>query len=221
METIKDKDYNISFVYMSCGIIFTTCLLLSNILAAKIIQIGRFAFTGGVIIFPISYIVGDIITEVYGFRASRRIILLGFSMNVFMVLALMLAIIIPSPIWFDDTLFKSVLGSTPRIVIAGLISYLVGSTMNAVVLSKMKLKSINGRNFGLRAIISTIVGEGLDSTLFILISFTGTRKASELCLLIFSQIIFKILYECILLPITTIIVNRIKNYENIDIYGDT
>jgi uncharacterized integral membrane protein (TIGR00697 family) len=219
MKTIKDKNYNISFVYMSCGIIFITCLLLSNILAAKMIQIGPFAFTGGVIIFPISYIVGDIITEVYGFYTSRRIIVIGFSMNVFMVLALMLVIIIPSPSWFDDTLFKSVLGSTPRIVVAGLISYLVGSTMNAIVLNKMKVKSINGRNFGLRAIVSTIVGESLDSILFIIISFTGTRKVSELCLLIFSQIIFKTLYECILLPITTIIVNRIKNIENIDIYG--
>ncbi len=207
----KNKKMNTNsnmFVYLS--IIFVVCLLLSNILASKLLKVGPYSVTSGVLVFPISYIINDILSEVYGYDKAKKIIIMGFAMNLFMVLVFLLAIYLPAPEWYENSdAFKTILGSTPRICLAGFIAYLFGSLANAKVLVKMKENS----KFGVRAIISTIVGEGIDSIIFVLISFIGSITINQLIEMIILQVTIKTLYELICLPITTIIVNKVKLYE--------
>lgn len=171
------------FVYLS--IIFVVCLLLSNILASKLLKVGPYSVTSGVLVFPISYIINDILSEVYGYDKAKKIIIMGFAMNLFMVLVFLLAIYLPAPEWYENSdAFKTILGSTPRICLAGFIAYLFGSLANAKVLVKMKENS----KFGVRAIISTIVGEGIDSIIFVLISFIGSITVNQLIEIIILQV---------------------------------
>lgn len=204
---------------MFFAVLFTVCLLLSNILASKIISVGSWPVTAGVIIFPISYIVNDIVTEVYGFQMARRIIWVGFIMNIFMVTIFSVAILLPSPEWFaGSSSFAATLGSTPRIAIAGLIAYLLGSWANAAVMSKLKVRSKKGEGFGIRAILSTVIGETIDSCIFIPLAFVGKIPVTKLLPMIFFLITFKTCYECLILPLTTIVVRKVKIYENIDVF---
>lgn len=209
----KDNSYSIVFLILS--ITFVVCLLLSNILAAKLIKIGSFSVTSGVLVFPISYIVGDLLTEVYGYNNAKKVIKIGFIMNLFMVLIFTLAIILPSPEWYtNDKAFKLILGSTPRIVFAGFLAYLFGSLANSKVLAKMKEK--NPSRFSLRAVISTIAGESVDSLIFVFISFVGKLTITNIIEMIILQITLKTLYEIICLPITNIVLNKVKKYERIN-----
>lgn len=206
----KDTTYSDLFMYMS--IIFVVCLLVSNILATKLLKIGNYSVTAGVLVFPISYIINDIFSEVYGYDKTKKIIIFGLIMNVFMVLVLSLAIILPAPIWFENNeAFKVILGSTPRTCFASLMAYLFGSLVNAKVLVKMK-KNAKGK-FGIRAIVSTIFGELTDSLIFVFIAFFGKISLLQIISMILIQVIFKTLYEMFCLPITTIIVKKVKNYE--------
>lgn len=206
----KDTTYSDLFMYMS--IIFVVCLLVSNILAAKLLKIGNYSVTAGVLVFPISYIINDIFSEVYGYDKTKKIIIFGLIMNVFMVLVLSFAIILPAPIWFENNeAFKVILGSTPRTCLASLMAYLFGSLVNAKVLVKMK-KNAKGK-FGIRAIVSTIFGELTDSLIFVFIAFFGKISLLQIISMILIQVIFKTLYEMFCLPITTIIVKKVKNYE--------
>ena len=203
-----DKVHSDMFLYLS--IIFVVCLLLSNILAAKLLKIGPYSVTSGVLVFPISFIINDILAEVYGYEKTRKIIIMGFLMNLFMVLIFLLAIVLPAPHWFENNeAFKIILGSTPRIAFADFIAYLLGSLTNAKVLVKMKDNS----KFGFRAIISTIVGEGIDSIIFVTISFIGSLTTKQMIEMIILQVSLKTIYEIICLPITTMIMKKIKNYE--------
>lgn len=196
------------FLYLS--IVFVVCLLLSNILAAKILKVGSYSVTSGVLVFPISYIINDILAEVYGYKKTKKIIILGFIMNLFMVLVFVLAIALPSPKWFENNeAFKTILGSTPRISFAGFVAYLLGSLANAKVLVKMKESS----KFCIRAILSTIVGEGIDSIIFVFISFVGILSFEQMIEIIIIQVSLKTIYEILCLPITTTIINKIKIYE--------
>ena len=200
------------FMYMS--IIFIVCLLLSNILASKLLKIGNFSVTAGVLVFPISYIINDIFSEVYGYKKTKKIIVFGFLMNLFMVLIFSLTIILPSPVWFENNhAFKLILGSTPRNCLASLLAYLFGSLVNAKILIKMK--NIKNNKFGVRAIISTIFGEFTDSLIFVCIAFIGNLPFKQLISMILIQVTIKTLYEIICLPVTTSLVNRVKKYENI------
>ncbi len=165
---------NITSLFLFFSTVFITCLLLSNILAAKLLRIGNWSITAGVLVFPISYILNDIMTEIYGFKLAKKVIYMGFLMNFFMVLVFSLAIVLPAPDWYETSdEFATILGSTPRITIAGLAAYLSGSLVNASIMNRMKAKSVNGRKFGLRAVVSTIVGETVDSCVFIPIAFGG------------------------------------------------
>lgn len=206
----KDTTYSDLFMYMS--IIFVVCLLVSNILAAKLLKIGNYSVTAGVLVFPISYIINDIFSEVYGYDKTKKIIIFGLIMNVFMVLVLSIAIILPAPIWFENNeAFKVILGSAPRTCLASLMAYLFGSLVNAKVLVKMK-KNTKGK-FGIRAIVSTIFGELTDSLIFVFITFFGEISLLQIISMILIQVIFKTLYEMFCLPITTIIVKKVKDFE--------
>lgn len=199
---------------MFFGILFTACLLISNILAIKIITIGTFAVPAGVIIFPISYIVNDVIVEVWGYKKARFVIWVGFGMMVLSNVMYQLAIAIPAaPFWTNQTAFASVLENSPRIGLASVLAYLSGSFANAFVMSKMKVMS-NGSNFSARAILSTIIGEGFDSIIFIFVAFAGIIPLKELLLMAAAQTFVKTAYEILILPATIYIVNRIKKVEN-------
>lgn len=210
LTTKNSLSYSPFFLYLA--ITFVVCLLLSNILAAKLLKIGRFSVTAGVLVFPISYIINDILSEVYGYEKAKKIILCGFVLNVFMVLIFQLAFIIPSPEWFtNDEAFKLILGSTPRTVLAGLVAYLLGSLVNAKVLTKMKAKENN--KFGIRAIVSTLFGEATDSLIFVPIAFLGSVPFMEILGMIFIQVVIKTSYEIVCLPVTSILVKKVKKYE--------
>lgn len=208
---------NITSLFLFFSIVFITCLLLSNILAAKLLRIGNWSVTAGVLVFPISYILNDIMTEVYGLYLAKKVIYIGFLMNFFMVLVFSLAIALPSPDWYEmSDEFAMILGSTPRITIAGLAAYLSGSLVNASVMNRMKAKSVNYRKFELRAVASTIVGETVDSCVFVPIAFGGLISIGQIINMMVIQVILKTLYECICLPLTSNIVKKVKEYEERD-----
>lgn len=206
---MKKENSNL-FLYLSMT--FVVCLLLSNILAAKIISIGKLSVTAGTIIFPISYIINDILSEVYGYEKTKKVVIAGFILELFMIIVFTIAIFMPAPQWFENSdEFALILGSTPRIAIAGLVSYLFGSLVNAKVLVKMKEE--NEKHFGLRAILSTLFGEATDSLIFVPIAFIGTIEFKEIIAMIITLVVLKTLYEIILLPITYQVVNKIKKQE--------
>jgi queuosine precursor transporter len=209
---------SVSPVFMLFGILFTACLLVSNILAIKIITIGSWAVPAGVIIFPISYIVNDVIVEIWGYRKARFVIWMGFGMMVLSNLMYQLAVAIPAaPFWTNQESFAKVLESTPRIGLASIMAYLCGSFANAIVMSKMKIHS-NGSNFSLRAILSTVAGEGLDSVIFIGVAFAGIIPVKQLVVMALAQTFIKTAYEIIILPVTIIVVNKVKKVENENVF---
>ena len=208
----------VSVLFMFAGILFATCLLISNILATKILMIGPWAAPAGVLIFPIAYILNDVITEVWGFGKARLIIWTGFAVNVLAVLFFTVGIVVPgAPFWQNQEAFATILGNTPRIVAASLSAYLVGSFLNAFIMSRMKVLT-NGKGFSGRAILSTIVGESADSFIFIVIAFVGIFPMGVLVTMIFTQAMLKTVYEILILPITIWVVSFVKRAEGVDTF---
>ncbi len=208
----------VSITFMLAGILFTTCLLISNLISSKIISIGPLSVPAGVIIFPLAYILNDVITEVWGFGKARLIIWSGFAMNLIAVIFYTLAVQWPAAsFWSGQESFSSVLGSTPRIAIASLTAYLFGSFVNAYIMSKFKLMT-KGKGFTLRAIVSTLAGEGIDSLVFITIAFVGIIPVNQLIIMVAIQAAVKTVFEIVVLPLTIMIVNRIKTIEDTDAF---
>jgi len=208
----------VSVLFMLAGILFASCLLISNILATKILLIGPWAAPAGVLIFPIAYILNDVITEVWGFGKARLIIWTGFAVNILAVLFFTLGIVIPgAPFWQNQEAFSTVLGNTPRIVVASLSAYLIGSFLNAFVMSRMKVMT-NGKGFSARAILSTLVGETADSLIFISIAFAGEFPLGVLITMIFTQAMLKTVYEILILPVTIWVVGLVKRIEGVDAF---
>jgi uncharacterized integral membrane protein (TIGR00697 family) len=210
----------VSVSFMIMGILFCVCLVASNLLGTKILQVGPFPLTAGVIVFPISYIINDCIAEVWGFRKARLIIWMGFLMNFFVVALGGIATVIPAPpFWQGEEAFHFVFGLAPRIAVASLSAFLVGSFLNAWVMSRMKLRD-RERRFSLRAVLSTLVGEGADSLIFFPLAFGGLMPVSELAKMMLIQVSAKTLYEIIVLPLTTQIVKYIKRREGTSVYDE-
>jgi len=208
----------VSVLFMFAGILFAACLLISNILATKILMIGPWAAPAGVLIFPIAYILNDVITEVWGFAKARLIIWTGFVVNVLAVLFFTMGIVVPgAPFWQNQEAFATILGNTPRIVVASMSAYLVGSFLNAFIMSKMKVMT-NGKGFSGRAILSTLVGESADSFIFIGIAFAGIFPMGVLLTMIFTQAMLKTVYEILILPITVWTVGYVKRVEGVDTF---
>ena len=205
---------------MIMGIMFCVCLIAANLFETKIVQIGSYSMTAGFIVFPVSYIINDCIAEVWGFRKARLIIWMGFLMNFFVVALGGIAVALPAaPFWEGDEAFRFVFGLAPRIAVASLTAFLVGSFLNAWVMSRMKLRDKN-RRFAWRAILSTLVGEGADSLIFFPMAFAGLMPLHELGKLMLLQVTAKTLYEVIALPLTTRVVRYVKRREGIDTYDD-
>lgn len=210
-----------SNLYLFFTVLFTSCVLISNIIAGKTFQVGPWVLPCAVIVFPISYIMSDVIAEVYGFVAARRTMWLGFSMNLLMVIMFQITIALPAPSYFaGQEAFATVLGNTPRLLVSGLISYVIGSWANATVLSAMKRKTqdVGGKGFGVRAVVSTLVGEFIDSLIFIPLAFYGTMPLGSLGTMILLQPTVKTVYEIIVLPLTYRLVAWVKKTEGIDVY---
>ena len=211
----------VSVLFMFAGILFAICLLISNILATKIILIGSWAAPAGVLIFPIAYIINDVIVEVWGYKKARLIIWSGFAVNLLAALFFTLAIVVPAaPFWQNQAAFSTILGSTPRIIAASLMAYLVGSFLNAFVMSKVKVL-MKGKDFSVRAILSTLVGEAADSLIFIMIAFAGNMPFSVLIGMVFTQACIKTVYEIIILPFTILIVKWVKKVEGVDTFDES
>ena len=212
---MKEK---VSVPFMLLGILFNVCLIAANLLETKVIQVGSITVTAGLLVFPISYIINDCIAEVWGFKKARLIIWSGFAMNFFVVALGLMAVALPAaPFWEGEQHFDFVFGMAPRIVVASLLAFLVGSFLNAYVMSKMKVAS-GGRNFSARAIWSTVVGETADSLIFFPIAFGGLIAWPELLVMMGTQIVLKSLYEVIILPITIRVVKAVKRIDGSDVY---
>ena len=212
---MKEK---VSVPFMLLGILFNVCLIAANLLETRVIQVGSLTVTAGLLVFPISYIINDCIAEVWGFKKARLIIWSGFAMNFFVVALGLIAVAIPAaPFWEGEEHFNFVFGMAPRIVAASLMAFLVGSFLNAYVMSKMKVAS-QGRNFSARAIWSTVVGETADSLIFFPVAFGGVIAWKELLIMMGIQIVLKSMYEVIILPVTIRVVKAIKKIDGSDVY---
>lgn len=212
---MKEK---VSIPFMLLGIVFNVCLIAANLLETKVIQIGGISMTAGLLVFPVSYIINDCIAEVYGYSKARFIIWTGFAMNAFVVLLGQVAVNLPAaPFWDGGQHFNFIFGLAPRIVVASLSAFLVGSFLNAYVMSKMKIYN-KGKHFSLRAIVSTIIGEAGDSIIFFPIAFAGIIPMNELLMMILVQLVLKTLYEVVALPFTIRVVKYVKKIEGIDTY---
>jgi hypothetical protein len=211
----------VSVLFMFAGILFAICLLISNILATKIILVGSWAAPAGVLIFPIAYIINDVIVEVWGYQKARLIIWSGFAVNIMAVLFFTLALVVPAaPFWHNQEAFSTILGSTPRIIAASLLAYLTGSFLNAFVMSKVKIL-MKGKDFSVRAILSTLVGEAADSFIFIIIAFAGNLPFNVLIGMIFTQACIKTVYEIVILPFTIVVVKWVKKVEGVDTFDES
>lgn len=210
----------VSVPFMLLGILFNVCLIAANLLETKVIQVCGITVTAGLLVFPVSYIINDCIAEVWGFRKARLIIWSGFAMNFFVVMLGLAAVALPAaPFGEGEEHFNFVFGMAPRIVVASLAAFLVGSFLNAYVMSKMKLAS-GGRHFSLRAILSTVVGETADSLIFFPVAFGGIIAWQELLLMMCIQIILKSMYEVVILPVTIRVVGLIKRIDGSDVYDE-
>lgn len=208
----------VSVLFMLAGILFATCLLISNILASKIMMIGPWAVPAGVLVFPLAYILNDVIVEVWGYQKARLVIWAGFGVNVLAVLFFSIGIAVSgAPFWQEQEAFATVLGSTPRIVAASLSAYLVGSFLNAYVMSRFKILT-NGKGFSGRAILSTLAGEGADSVIFIGIAFAGLFPLQALLAMMLTQAMLKTVYEIAVLPLTAWTVRKVKKLEGQDTF---
>ena len=206
---------------MVIGIFYVTCLLLSNLVAGKMWAVTEsITLPAAVILFPITYIFADVFTEVYGFKKARTIIWLGFGCSFFAVLIYMITVALPHPgFWDGQAAYETVLGTTPRVAIASFVGYLFGEFSNSVILSKLKVAT-GGKKLWVRTILSTLVGEGLDSIIFITISFWGTMDNAVVLQMILFQYLFKVSFEVLFTPITYAVVNWLKRKENIDVFDN-
>lgn len=208
------NNQNFSPIFLVLSTLFCVCLIVSNIMEVKTVTFGHFTITAGVVVFPISYIISDCIVEIYGFRRARFVIWLGFAMNLLVCLLLQLGLWLPADAQFHgQDAMQFVFGAVPRILFASFIAFLVGSMTNAWVMAKMKRGHSGTRGFSLRAIISTLWGEGFDSLIFFPLAFAGNLPWSVIGWLILSQTLIKTVYEIIVLPLTITLVKYLRKAE--------
>lgn len=198
--------------------LFVAVLLISNVASTKIMRLGPFTFDGGTILFPVSYIFGDILTEVYGYRRSRRVIWTGFVCTGLMALVLtIVGALPPAEGWDNQAAYQTILGQTPRIVLGSLIAYFAGEFSNSYTLAKMKIWT-GGRWLWTRTIGSTLIGEGVDTLLFVIIAFAGTMPGALLWSIIISNYLFKVGVEAAMTPVTYRVAGFLKRVEQEDVY---
>lgn len=197
---------------------FVVILLISNLVAQKLVKAGPFTLSGAQLLFPITYIFGDVFTEVYGYAGSRRAIWIGFGSSALMAVMGMITVALPPhPDWHNQEAFAIVFGFVPRIVVASLIAYWAGEFANSFVLSKMKVLT-EGKYLWMRTVGSTVVGQGVDTVIVIVLAFAGRESLATIGNLILSGYLFKVAYEVVATPITYAVVNFLKRREGVDVY---
>ena len=212
----QKKGYSSLFVVISC--LFVTTLIASNIVAVKLVSLFGLILPAAIVIFPISYIIGDVLTEVYGYGSARKVIWLGFSCNLLVVAIFWIGKLLPSaPFWGAQEAYSQILGYTPRLLVASFVAYLVGEFSNSFVLAKMKIAT-KGRWLWARTIGSTLIGEGLDSLIFISLAFYGAIPTQALGATILTQWLIKCAYEAAATPLTYLVVRFLKRKEGLDVY---
>ena len=217
---MNNKDNKVSVLFMLFSILFCVCLIAANVLETKQIAFGSISLTGGLIVFPVSYIINDCVCEVWGYKKARLLIWTGFAMNFFFVSLGAICDAIPgAPYWTNDEGFHAVFGLAPRIAFASFLAFICGSFVNAYIMSKMKLSS-GGKNFSLRAVVSTIFGESVDSIIFFPLALWGVVPTEELPWLMLWQVILKTAYEIVVLPLTIRVVRYVKRHEQVDTYDN-
>ena len=210
-------------VYVWLAVTFCVCLVTSNLFVPRLWQDGNWPLqlSGAVVIFPISYIINDLLTEVYGYRRAMMVIWMGFVLSAFVAVAAQLVSWLPEPIYPESkevaSSFDRLFGLVPRTTVASLLAFILGSQMNAFVMSKMKVAT-KGRGFGWRAILSTLAGELSDSIIFYPLAFAGVMPARAILSIILTQVTVKTLYEVLILPLTSVLARRLKKAEGIDTY---
>lgn len=206
----------ISELQLILTVLFVACLLISNVITSKQVLLPfNITMTGAVFIFPITYILSDLFSEVYGYRWSRITCYLAFTMNLLMVIVFSLVIITPAPsYWTNQEAFQTVLGNTPRILFASLLAFVIGDLVNDRIFRKMKKKYPNThKGFGWRAILSSLCGELVDSLIFLPIAFIGQMPVMTLVVMTVMQVLIKTGYEVVILPITRLVVNIVSKHE--------
>ena len=213
------ENRTVSRVFMLLAAGYVVCLLLSNLIAGKMWAVTEsITLPAAVILFPITYIFGDVFTEVYGFRSARTVIWLGFGCSFFAVLVYLLTLALPHPdFWANQEAYETVLGTTPRVAAASFLGYLFGAFSNSMVLSRLKVRT-GGRRLWVRTIGSTLIGEGFDSVIFIMVSFLGTMDIETLWQMVLFQYLFKVIYEIVFTPVTYAVVRTLKRVEGVDTY---
>ena len=215
---MEKQKTTVTVLFMLFSILFCVCLITANLLETKQISVLGISLTGGLLVFPISYIINDCVSEVWGFKKARLLIWTGFAMNFFVVSIGALCDMIPgAPYWHNDEGFHAVFGLAPRIAASSFVAFLAGSFVNAYVMSRMKVRD-QGRRFPLRAILSSIYGEMADSVIFFPLAFYGVIPTNELWLLMFWQVFLKTFYEVLALPLTICVVQWVKRHEQEDVY---
>nr|DAT41444.1 MAG TPA: Putative vitamin uptake transporter [Caudoviricetes sp.] len=210
------KKYRASFLQVCLTILFVSAMLISNVITSKQIQLPfGITMTGAIVIFPITYILSDVFSEVYGYKWSRVTCYFAFSMNLLMVLVFSFVIKTPAPsYWTNQEAFATVLGSTPRVMGASLLAYVIGDFVNDRVFRKMKEKHSNDlKGFGWRAIVSSFFGELCDSLVFLPIAFLGQMPLKTLATMTVCQVLIKTGYEVVILPLTTLVAKKANKYE--------
>ena len=216
MTTNPRDSHSIWFLLVT--VLFVTCLIAANVIAVKAITVWGVTVTAAIVIFPVSYILGDVLTEVYGYRRTRRVIWLGFLANLLVVVAIAVAEALPGATFWDaDAAFARILGSTPRILAASFAAYLVGEFANAFVLAKLKIATA-GRHLWLRTIGSTLIGQALDSAIFLTLAFAGIWPTDALLGAIVTAWLVKSAYEALATPLTYAAVAFLKRADGVDVY---
>lgn len=210
---LKDFRYYETLVH-----VFVVALLISNLVAAKIVAFGSYRVSGALLLFPITYIFGDIFTEVYGYSASRRAIWVGFFSSMLLTgLGLIIVVMPAAPEWHDQAAYETIFKVAPRMITASLIAFWCGDFVNSYVMAKMKLLT-RGRFLWTRTIGSTVAGQAVDTIVVMVLGFAGRTHWALIAKLIYSSYLFKVLYETIATPITYVIVNKLKQVEGVDVY---
>ncbi|MDE5979506.1 MAG: queuosine precursor transporter [Muribaculaceae bacterium] len=208
--------------FLTLTVLFVVCLIIANLVEIKTVSLGAVTVTAGLAVFPLSYIINDCIVEVYGFRRARLAIWLGFAMSLLTAVMLNIAIWLPGgDEWQSQEAMEAIYGSVPRIMLASFAAFICGSMVNAYVMSRMKRTAATATSgatwrFSLRAIVSTLWGEGVDSLIFFPVAFGGILPTSTIISLIISQALLKTLYEILVLPVTVAVVKRLKRIEGED-----
>ena len=198
--------------------LFVATILISNILAQKVFIFFGFPFTAGIIVFPFAYILGDVLTEVYGYARARRVIWIGFvALMLFIILTEVAIVLPPAAFWLNQQSFEQTLHSVPRIALASLAAYLVGEFVNSFTIAKLKIRD-EGARLWKRVVLSTVLGQAVDTGIFVLLAFVGVFQLGALIQLIMSAYVFKVVYEIVAAPLTCALIVRLKKSEGLDVF---